>query len=315
MNLLVIDSLETEVLQWLETRHSLQFAPELAQNPEALRHALRDVQALIAPASVRLDASLLYHAPLLRSIGLVRGNAENIDLDLCDRAGIEIIRSHTATARAEAEFMMGAVLALFRQTTPIQDAYFSARELGSATVGLFGMAPAARAMAKMLASFGSRVVGYDPTVHARHEAWARWRIQPLGLYDLLGQADAVCVQLTCFSRYRGLFGERLLSTCKPGQVMVCVGHSDLFDAQALAHALKTGRLAAAWLDHANPSALQAPSPLAGLSNLHVTSRLATATREAHLRSAWAVAKRIDELFVSDAAEAAWAQSEDAKRAA
>jgi D-3-phosphoglycerate dehydrogenase / 2-oxoglutarate reductase len=301
MDLLIVDSLEAEVMEWLQARHELLVAPELALDPRAFREALHDVRATIVPPSVTLDSQALFNAPVLRAVGRVNAGAENIDLDLCARAGIEVVRSFTATARAEAEFMIGAVLSLLRRV-PVQgaDGGWVGREIGAATVGLIGMAPAARTTAQMLAGFGSRVVGYDPSVHANDGVWARWKIQPLGLRELLAESDAVCVQLNYFSRYRGLLGERLLHSCKPGQLLVSIAHSELFDQAALATALSSGRIAAAWLDSMEPGALEAERPLAGVSNLQVTPRLASTTRESRLRSAWAVVKRIDELLTGDA---------------
>ena len=49
MNLLIVEPLETDVMQWLESRHELRFAPELALEPRALRQALFNVRAMIVP--------------------------------------------------------------------------------------------------------------------------------------------------------------------------------------------------------------------------------------------------------------------------
>jgi phosphoglycerate dehydrogenase-like enzyme len=158
------------------------------------------------------------------------------------------------------------------------------------------MAPAARSMAKMLAGFGSTMVGYDPALHASDSVFERWKVKPLGLRELLEQSDAVCVQLSYFSRYHGLLGERFLPFCKPNQVIVSIAHSALFDEAALAEALTGGRVAAAWLDSLEPGALDEGRPLWGIDNLQITPRVASTTRESRLRSAWAVARRIDELL-------------------
>jgi D-3-phosphoglycerate dehydrogenase len=108
----------------------------------------------------------------------------------------------------------------------------------------------------------------------------------------------VCVQLSYFSRYHGLLGERFLPYCKPNQVVVCTAHSGLFDEVALARELSSGRIAAAWFDSLEPGALDPGRPLAGIGTLQITPRVASTTRESRLRSAWAVARRIDELIAS-----------------
>ena len=297
MDLLIIEPLEAEVMEWLQLRYAVRYAPELAHEPRALRQALYNVRAMIVPPSVTLDTQTLHYAPALRAVGRVSAGAENIDLDACVRARVEVVRSQTATAHAEAEFMIGALLSMLRRV-PVtgSDGMLVGRELGSATVGLIGMPPAARSMARMLGGFGSNVVGYDPSLHASDSLFERWGVAPLGLRELLEQSDAVCVQLPYFSRYQGLLGERFLPFCKPQQVLVSIAHSALFDEAALADALHTGRIAAAWFDSLEPGALDAGRPLFGFENVQVTPRLASTTRESRLRSAWAVVKRIDELL-------------------
>lgn len=297
MDVLIVEPLEAEVMQWLDARHSVQYAPELGRDPRALRQALFNVRALVIPSSVALDTTALHYAPLLRAVGRVSAGAENIDLEACQRAGVEVVRSITATALAEAEFMIGALLAMLRRVPVVgSDGLLVGRELGAATVGLVGMAPAARTMSQLLASFGSRVVGYDPSMHATDPVWARWRVEPMGLQQLLEECDAVCVQLAYFSRYQGLLGDRFLPFCKPNQVMVSLSHSALFDEAALAEVLTSGRMAAAWFDSLEPGALDPGRPLHNVDSLQVTPRVASTTRESRVRAAWAVAKRIDEIL-------------------
>jgi phosphoglycerate dehydrogenase-like enzyme len=305
MALLIVEALENEVMEWLSSRHDVRFAPALAHDPRAFRQSLRDVRALVIPPCVTLDAKVLYHAPRLRAVGRVSAGAENLDAEACARAGVEVVRSITATAAAEAEFMIGALLSLLRRVPVVAgDGMPVGRELGACTVGLVGMAPAARTMAQMLAPFGASVVGYDPSLHASDEVWARWNVRPLGLRELLESCDAVCVLLNYFSRYHGLLGERLLPCCKPDQVIVSIGHSSLFDERSLADALSSGRIAAAWLDSVEPGALDPGRPLHGMVALQVTPRLASTTRESRARSAWMVARRIDQLLAEPVDEAA-----------
>ncbi len=298
MQLLIVEPLETEVVQWLDDRHEVRYAPELAHDVRALRKALYNVRALIIPPSVALDAATLHYAPFLLAVGRVSAGAENIDAEACGRSGVEVVRSVTAPALAEAEFMLGATLSLLRRV-PVtgSDGLLVGRELGSATVGLVGMAPSARSMVQLLSGFGSRVVGYDPSLHANDGVWSRWRVDPLGLRQLLEQSDAVCVQMPYFSRYQGLIGERVLPYCKPNQVLVSISPSALFNELALADVLGSGRVAAAWFDSLEPGALDPGRPLHGVRNLQVTPRVASTTRESRSRSAWAVAKRIDELLL------------------
>ncbi|WP_349745022.1 NAD(P)-dependent oxidoreductase [Roseateles cavernae] len=297
MSLLIVEPLEAEVMQWLAERHAVIYAPELAADMPGLRAALHQVQGLVLPPHVPLDIALLRAAPKLRVVGRMSAGLENLDTEACRSAGIEVVRSITATASAEAEFVVGALLALLRRV-PVQasDGMLVGRELGCATVGLIGMSPATRMLAQLLPAFGTRVIGYDPSLHQSEPLWAQWGIEPLPLRELMERSDAVSVQLAYYLRYRGLIGERVLGFAKPGQVLVSLAHSGIFDEQALAQAMGSGRILAAWFDSMEPGVLEPGRPLHGLPSLQVTPRLASTTRESRVRAAWGVARRMDEML-------------------
>jgi len=299
VSLLIVEPLEADVMQWLSERHVVEYAPELAASPAELREALHQVQALIVPPNVAVDAALLRSAPRLRVVGRMSGGGENIDIEACRAARIEVVRSLTATAAAEAEFTVGALLALLRRV-PVQssDGMLVGRELGCATIGLIGLAPSARQLAQLLPAFGTRVVGYDPSLHQSDPLWRQWGIEPLPLRELMEQCDGISVQLAYFARYRGLLGERVLGFAKPGMVIVSNSHSALFDDIALADALISGRVLAAWLDSLEPGLLEPGRALYGAPGLQITPRLAGTTRESRTRAAWGVARRIDELLAA-----------------
>ena len=297
MDILIVEPIEHDIVRWLEARHTVRYEPDIARDPRAFRQALYNVRSLILPPSLSLDAQTLHSAPVLRAVGRVSSGAENIDVQACAKAGVEVVRSGTATAQSEAEFVIGAMLTLLRRV-PVRgsDGMRVGRELGAAQVGLIGMTPAARALNRLLASFGARVSGYDPSLHSSDPVWERWNVKPLGLRELLETSDAVSVQLAYFSRYQGLLGERFLPFCKVDQVIVSISHSALFDELALAQVMQSHRVAAAWFDSMEPGLLDEGRPLAGIASLQVTPRVASTTRESRLRSAWAVAHRLDQLL-------------------
>jgi D-3-phosphoglycerate dehydrogenase len=304
MDVLIVEPLDPEVLDWLGERHSVHYAPHLAHDTHAFRKVLYRVRAMIIPPSVAIDAQAVQLAPMLRAVGRLSAGSENIDLDACTRAGVEVVRPLTASAVAEAEFCIGALLQMLRRVPVVsEEGLLVGRELGGARVGLVGMAPAAKPLAKLLEAFGARVVGYDPAVHASDRLWARWGITPVALGELFEGCDAVCVLLPHFIRYRGLLGERFLATSKPNQVLVSLTPSSVFDEYALADALGEGRLAAAWFDSMEPGMLDPGRPLRHRDTLQVTPHVASTTLESRSRSAWAVARRVDELLGARAAMA------------
>lgn len=294
LDVLIVEPIAAEVLHWLASRQTVRLAPELANDPLAFRAALSQARAVIAPPSVVMDAPVLRLAPHLQAIGRVSAGHEQIDPDACARAGVEIVRAVAASAAAEAEFVMGALLALLRRVPILSDdGLLLGRELGASQVGIVGATPTTLQLASLLQAFGAQVVGYDPGLQADDPSWAQAGIRGVPLTELMRECESVCVLLTHYSRFSGLFGGRLLSSAKPNQVIVNLGHSSLFDEEALGQALREGPLAAAWFDSLEPGAQDPGRPLRHLDTLQVTPCVASTTRESRLRSAWVVAQRID----------------------
>jgi D-3-phosphoglycerate dehydrogenase / 2-oxoglutarate reductase len=304
MSVLILEPLEADVVQWLGERHDARFAPELIGDFEGLVDALQDAKALVAPPEVRIDAQLLGSAPMLRAIGRASGGMENIDAEACRKAGVEVVRAQASTASAEAEFAVGALLSLLRRV-PVEssDGFKVGRELGCSTIGVLGLTAAAQVLAQLLHAFGSRVIGYDPAVHPSDATWARWGIEAVSLSMLMTESDGLVLLLPYYDRYRGIVGERQLETARAGQVVVGLSQSGLMHEAALAQALRSGRLRAAWFDSLEPGWLESGGPLHGITNLQVTPRLAGTTRESRVRAAWSVARGIDVLLNPPAAGA------------
>ena len=190
---LIVEPLDPEVMQWLVARHPVRYAPDLARDLNALRQALPNVRALIIPPTVALDAATLAQAPLLKAVGRLSAGAENIDFEACARAGAEVVRPGDATALAEAEFMLGALLQMLRRVPVVNaEGLLVGRELTGSTVGLVGMMPVVQPFGQLLNAFGAHVIGYDPALHANDPLWANWLVEPVGLRELMERSDCVC---------------------------------------------------------------------------------------------------------------------------
>ena len=181
MDLLIVEPLEPEVMHWLVARHAVRYAPELARDPRAFRQALFNVRALIMPPSVALDARrCITRRCCARSAASARAPRTSTSMPARAPAS-RWCAAPTASAAAEAEFMIGALLAMLRRVPVVAPtACWSGRELGGATVGLIGMTPAARVVAQLLARLrlargrlrpgGARLA----TACGTAGTWSRW---------------------------------------------------------------------------------------------------------------------------------------------
>ena len=300
MDILLVDRLVPEALKWLQERHGVESRGELAADPSALRKAMYKARAAVLPRKVVVTREFLDFAPLLKAVARMHVGTDNTDLEARRAREVRVIQSSTANVRSNAEYLLASLLMLYRRGVGAAlngDRHAEVRlgrELSGSVVGILGLAPTAHTLAIMLHSLGARLIGYDPAVHHTAPIWSRLKIQPVGLPELVANADSISVQVMYASRYEGFINDKLLAHCKPGQLWVGISRSHLFDASAFARALNDGRIEAALLDGAESGFASRGSPLHDCGNLFLTPRLGSHTREAHLRASWYVAHRIHE---------------------
>jgi D-3-phosphoglycerate dehydrogenase len=305
LDIMMLERLVPEAQAWLEARHSVEYRPELATaDPSALRKAIYKTQAAVLPRKTVVTRDFLDFAPLLKVVARLHVGSDNTDLEACKDRRVRVIQAGTATVRSNAEYQLASLLSLYRRGLGESLAgqrhaqVRLGRELHGSVVGLFGLAPSGQALAMMLGALGARLVGYDPAVHQSAPVWARLKVKPLSLPEVLAQADAVSVQVLYAPRYRGFVNDKVLAHCRPGQFWVSTTRSDFFDPGALARALTDGRIDTALIDSAESGFASRGTPLHDLGNLVLTPRLGSHTREARIRASWYLAQRIHEALVA-----------------
>ena len=300
MDILLLDALVPEAVSWLETRHDVEYRPELADDMVALRKIGYKTRGIVFPRHTVVTRGFLDFLPKLKAVGRLHVGTDNSDLEACKERGIKVIHASSANVRSNAEYLLSSLLLLYRRGLvsalmgkrhPVPQL---GRELHGSTVGILGLAPTAHTLAGMLSGLGVRLIGYDPAIHHTAPIWERLQIQPVSLPELMSRADAISVQMLYAARFKGFVNDKLLAACKRHQLWVGISRSDLFEEKALAAALCDGRIEACVLDGAEVNFLGENSPLKDLKNLFVTPRLGSQTREARLRSSWYVAHRMHE---------------------
>lgn len=300
MDILLVERLVPEAMQWLEARHSVVVRPELATDSSALRKAVYKAQAVVLPRKAVVTREFLDFAPLLKAVARLHVGTDNTDLEACRERKVRVIQASTANVRSNAEYLLASLLLLFRRgiaSSVMGDRHADiriGRELNGSVVGILGLAPTAHTLALLLHALGAKLIGYDPAVHHTAPIWSRLNIQPVGIQELMSHADAISVQVMYASRYQGFVNDKLLAHCKPGQLWVGISRSALFDPHALARALSDGRIEACMLDGAEAGFASRGSPLHEAGNLFLTPRLGSHTREARMRASWYVAHRLHE---------------------
>ena len=226
-------------------------------------------------------------APGLRIAAICRGDLHHADLDAATERGIAIVRTPARNAQAVAEFAVAQMLALARHTSAGEryvregrwedptDPYvrFRGRELAGATLGIVGFGAIGRAVARIAAGFGMRVLAYDPYVREAEG------VEMTSLDALLAASDFVSMHVPDTPETMGMLDEARIAAMKPGAYLVNVTNSSVADRAALATALAEGRLAGAALDVHEAHPIPPDSPFIGLPNVLLTPHIGGATQE------------------------------------
>jgi D-3-phosphoglycerate dehydrogenase len=256
--------------------------------------------ALIVRSQTRVDAELLAAAaPRLSVVGVGSVGTDRIDLAAATHAGVMVVNAPTGSTTAAAEHTMALMLSLMRRI-PTADAsvrrgeweratYIGA-ELRGKTLGVIGLGKIGKAVARRAASFEMQVVAYDPFLTA--EQAAEHAVQLVGLPELLAQSDVVTVHVLLSPETRGLIGRAQVETMKPGAILLNVARGGLVDEEALAEALREGRLAGAGVDVYSTEPMAPDNPLRDAPNTVLTPHLGASTAEAQARAGLEVAEQV-----------------------
>jgi phosphoglycerate dehydrogenase-like enzyme len=163
---------------------------------------------------------------------------------------------------------------------------FQPVELRGATVGLVGYGSIARQTARLLQTFGARVLatkrdvlhpedtGYIPEGLGDANADFVHRLYPpQALRSMLKECQFMLVTIPLTAQTRGIIGAAELAALPRGAFVVDISRGSVIDHPALLEALKSGQLGGAALDVFPVEPLPADSPLWKLPNVILTPHI------------------------------------------
>jgi phosphoglycerate dehydrogenase-like enzyme len=199
--------------------------------------------------------------------------------------GVRVTTSAGASARAVAQMAILFLLALSRDLRARLDAQREHRwapargdDLAGKTVAVVGLGPIGLEVARLAAALGMHPIGLRRTP-AGTEPCETWPLSRLG--EALARADYVVLALPLTPDTRHLIDATALARLPRHARLVNVGRGELVDEEALAAALREGRLGGAALDVFEQEPLATTSPLWDLPGVLVTPHVAAATQATH----------------------------------
>lgn len=250
----------------------------------------RRVVALVPLVSQPVGPAELDRFPALEVVANYGVGYDNLDLDALRARGVVATNTPDVLTDATADLAMALLLAATRRMREGLDlarsgaweGWHPTQLLGMGlqgrTLGLLGAGRIGRATARRARAFGMEILYWDRSRCDELETeLGASRADELG--DLLAASDVLSVHLPLTPATAGLLDAGAIGRMRRGAVLVNTARGAIVDSEALAEALRSGRLAAAGLD-VFPDEPAIPESLRELPACFVLPHLGSATREA-----------------------------------
>src|SRR5918996_666371 len=280
----VFPSLEPE--QAVLAPLGVDLRPQQCRSGEEIIALAQDADAVLN-CYAKMTARVIENLKRCKIIARYGIGVDNVDLAGATKAGILVTNVPDYCVDEVSDHALALLLTLARQIA-IADAgvksgtwdvtaHTEIRRLRGQTLGLLGFGKIAKALASKVQSLGMKVLVYDPYVASDliflHGA------QAASLERLLAEADAISVHVPLSAETRNLIGQRELAHMKPTAFLINTSRGGIVDEQALAVALKEGRLGGAALDVLSSEPPSPDHPLRQAPNMILTPHLAFYSRE------------------------------------
>ena len=250
---------------------------------------------IILTSKCKLDAHILESLPRLKYISMLATGYNNVDVSAAGRLGIPVSNVPAYSTESVAQTTFALILEL-ATAVGIHDAAVKAGEwvrcpdhafwktsiveLDGLTLGIVGFGTIGRAVARIGAAFGMKVVAYAPRVPSDPGPVP---VQFVTLEELFAMSDVVTLNCPQTADNEGFVNTALLSVMKSTALLINVARGGLVNEADLAQALSSGMIAGAGLDVVAHEPMLADNPLREAPNCVFTPHIAWASLAARKR--------------------------------
>ncbi len=277
-----------------ETLHSTLAEWELhdATAPEEVAERIAGAQVVISN-KVPLTAAAMDAAPQLKLIVVAATGTNNVDLEAARQRGITVSNVRAYATPAVVQHVFSLLLSLVTHMPQYAEAVrvgqwqrskqfclldFSLHEIAGRTMGIVGYGELGQAVAHVAECFGMKVL-----VAQRPGGAPRPGRVPLD--ELLPQVGVLSLHCPLTPETKGLIDARALDLMENQAILINTARGSIVDEQALADALRAGKLGGAGIDVLAEEPPVHGSPLLDpdIPNLIVTPHVAWASQESRQR--------------------------------
>ncbi len=240
---------------------------------------------------VLMTADVLAELPKLKYIGVLATGYNNVDIEAARQRGIIVTNVPAYSTDSVAQLVFALLLNVVNDIHSYAESVnrgdwgncddFSYRlkpfdELAGQTMGVIGMGNIGSRVARIAMAFGMKVI----TTSARSLPEGVERVEA---DEFFRRSDVVSLNTALTPATKGLINARTLELMKPTAILINTSRGPLIDEDALAAALRSGRIAAAAVDVLCEEPPRSGSPLVGCPGAYITPHIAWQSTQARRR--------------------------------
>ncbi|MGH7998507.1 MAG: phosphoglycerate dehydrogenase [Brasilonema sp.] len=272
--------------------------------PEELVEIIGEYDALMIRSGTRVTKEIIEAGTQLKIIGRAGVGVDNVDVRAATRRGIVVVNSPEGNTIAAAEHALAMIMSLSRY---IPDANASVKrgewdrksfigaEVYKKTLGIVGLGKIGSHVAAVARAMGMKLLAFDPFISTERAEQIGCQLVDLDL--LIQQADYITLHIPKTPETTHLINAERLAKMKPNVRIVNCARGGIIDEEALAVALREGKIAGAALDVYEAEPLGESSLKSLGKQAILTPHLGASTTEAQVNVAIDVAEQIRDVLL------------------
>ena len=241
-----------------------------------------------------LSAETFAACPSVKYVGVLATGYNVVDVKAARERGIPVCNIPTYGTTAVAQMTMALLLEICHHPQAHSQAVkegewtnnadwcfwkYPLIELAGKTMGIIGFGRIGQAVGRLAKAFGMEVVAYDA-----HESESGKEIGTyVTLEELYQKSDVISLHCPLFPENQGMINRESIGRMKDGVILLNTSRGPLVDEEALAEALKSGKVFGAGLDVVSTEPIKADNPLLACGNCIITPHIAWAPKESRQR--------------------------------
>ncbi len=303
ITVLLLENIHPRAVEILEEEgYSVQTVKE-AYDEQELAKKIKGISLLGIRSKTKITQQVLANADKLLGAGAFCIGTDQMDLDAMAQKGVIAFNAPYSNTRSVVELAIGEIILLMRKTFEASSALHAGKWIKSADgcfevrgkkLGIIGYGNIGSQLSVLAESLGMEVYYYDVVEKLALGNAKRCR----SLAELLKTADIVTLHVDGRASNKGIFGAKEFGLLKNGAIFLNLSRGHIVDIEALADAVKSGRVGGAAVDvfpyEPKSNKEEFLSPLRGLPNLILTPHVGGSTEEAQRNIGEFVASRMIE---------------------